>query len=180
MRKVFLLIAVFAVLILVSSCETMDTVMRGADVVSGVTKKTGKVEAAAAAYKFREGEVLCSWFDNYLMIDNRYFVAKILTQPSADTKNQAEVLFIKDGEQKWSKYVIPSHKADKSEMELGKIVLFHNWASSEDFTQEQYRKESWHLGRISSTDDLFKDMVEVKGAAVYVKWLRIPEVPIEE
>jgi hypothetical protein len=177
MRKMLLWATILAVMALLIGCETMDKVMHGADVVAG---KASVVQGAAEETEFRDGEVLCASYERESMMDNRYYLAKILTQPSASTKNQAEVLFVNSGEKMWSPFVIPSHKASKSDMELGKIVLYHNWASSEEVSAEAYRKESWYLGRISSTDDLFKDMVEVNGKGKYIKWLRIPEVTVKE
>ncbi len=180
MRKMLLWGTILAVMALLIGCETMDKMMRGADVVGDVAQKATPVQGAVEETEFRDGEVLCASHENESMMDNRYWLAKILTQPSASTKNQAEVLFINSGDKMWSPFVVPSHKASKSDMELGNIVLYHEWSGSEEVSAEAYRKGRWYLGRISSTDDLFKDMVEVNGDAKYVKWLRIPEVPVEE
>ena len=79
----------------------------------------------------------------------------------------------------WTKYVIPSHTASKEEIKLGMIVFRHTWAGNEDITAENYRKRYWLLGRMSSTDELFKGVVEVQGNKSHVKWLRIPDQPIE-
>ncbi len=180
MRKMFLWAMILAVMALLIGCETMDKVMHGADVVGDVAQKATPVQGAVGEVEFRDGEVLCASYDNESMMDNRYWVSKILTQPSASTNNQAEVLFIRSGDKMWSPFVIPSHKASKSDMELGKIVLYSDKYDWEDLDAEAYRKGSWYMGRISSTEDLFKDMVEVNGRSMYIQWLRIPEVPVEE
>jgi len=147
--------------------------------VGRIGKKVPPPGTVIAGDGFKEGEVLCAYYEGRGLLDNTYNVAKVVTPASPQTKNQAEVIFIRDGKKKWTKYVIPSHKATKEEMKLGAIVLRHVWASSEDISAESYRKQYWQLGRVSSTDELFKGVVEVKGKKCNVKWLRIPDKPIE-
>ena len=128
---------------------------------------------------FKSGEVLCAYYDNRGLKDNTYYVAKVVTPATPQTKNQAEVIFVSDGKQMWTKYVIPSHNADKSEIKLGTMVFRHVWANSDDISAESYRKKYWRLQRVSSTDEIFKGVVEVEGKKSHVKWLRIPEQVIE-
>ena len=128
---------------------------------------------------FKKDEVLCGYYDDRGLLDNTYHAAKIMTPASSLTKNQAEVIFVRDGKKKWTKYVIPSHKAEKTELKLGVLVLRHAWASSEDIRAEGYRKQYWSLQRISSTDELFKGVVEVEGQKSHIKWLRIPDQSLE-
>ena len=45
--------------------------------------------------------------------------------------------------------------------------------------EDRYRKQAWYLGRISSVDELFKDVVEVNGKKMQIQWIRIPEIPVE-
>jgi len=180
MRKVFIMLTAFlALLFIFSGCETMDTVLKGADVVGDIADKAPAKGSTVGGIDFKKGEVLCSWHENENLLDNRYYVAKIMTAASAATKNQAEVLFIESGEKKWSHFVIPSHKAGKNEMKLGAVVFRHDWANNEDIGAENYRKCRWYFGRISSIDELFKGKVEVAGDSVFVKWLRVPDKPVE-
>lgn len=146
--------------------------------VTGITSKipTGTVIGGGG---FKKGEVLCATHETRGLLDNYYYVAKVITPASASTKNQAEVIFVHNGKKMWTKYVIPSHKASKEEIQLGNIVFRHTWASSEDISAESYRKQDWRLGRVSSTDELFKGVVEVQGEKSRIKWLRIPDQPIE-
>ena len=67
----------------------------------------------------------------------------------------------------------------KEEIKLGGIVFRHTWASGEDISAENYRKKYWGLGRVSSTDEIFKGVVEVQGRKSHIKWLRIPDQPVE-
>lgn len=179
MRKVFFIVTALALLFIFSGCETMDTVLKGAEVVGDIKDKAPAKGSTVGGIDFKKDEVLCSWYENENLLDNRYYVAKIMTAASAATKNQAEVLFVDSGEKKWSHFVIPSHKADKNEMKLGEVVFYHRAARSEELSAENYRKDYWRLGRISSVDELFKGKVEVAGDSVFVKWLRIPDKPVE-
>lgn len=146
--------------------------------VSSISKRvpTGTLTGGVG---FKKDEVLCGYYDNRGLLDNTYHVAKVMTPASSLTKNQAEVIFVHDAKKKWTKYVIASHKAEKSELKLGMLVLRHVWASSEDIRAEGYRKQYWSLQRISSIDELFKGVVEVKGKKSHVKWLRIPDQSLE-
>jgi len=170
MRRVIATLFVVSLALTFMSCAEMD--------VAGLTSKipTGTVIGGGG---FKKGEVLCATSESRGLLDNTYYVAKVVTPASASTKNQAEVIFVHNGKKAWTKYVIPSHKASKDEIKLGKIVFRHTWASGEDISAESYRKQYWRLGRVSSTDELFKGVVEVQGKKSHVKWLRIPNQPIE-
>lgn len=146
--------------------------------IAGITSQipTGTVIGGGG---FKKGEVLCASNESRGLLDNSYYVAKVVTPATAGTKNQAEVIFVQDGKKMWTKYVIPSHKASKEEVKLDGIVFRHTWASGEDISAESYRKQYWALGRVSSTDELFKGVVEVQGKKSHVKWLRIPDQPVE-
>jgi hypothetical protein len=157
------------------SCKTLEKV----DVagIAGRIPTESVTTAVSGGVDFKSGEVLCARYDRS-MTDNTYNVAKILTQASPATKNQAQALFL-DGKENWTSYVIPSHKASKSELQLSKYVLFHSYAMHEEISQEDYRKANWYLGRITSTDELFKDIIEIKGHKYRVKWIRIPETVVK-
>jgi len=179
MRKVILMLTALALLFIFSGCETMDTVLKGAEIAGDISDKAPAKGSTVGGIDFKKGEVLCSYHEKENLLNNAYYVAKIMTAASAATKNQAEVLFIESGEKKWSHFVIPSHKADKNEIKLGKVVFYHHYARSEEMSAENYRKDYWRLGRISSIDELFKGKVEVAGDSVFVKWLRISDQPVE-
>jgi len=142
--------------------------------IAGITSKipTGAVIGGGG---FLQGEVLCATHESRGLLDNTYYVAKVVTPASSGTKNQAEVILVHNGEKMWTKYVIPSHAASKDEIKLGIILFRHTWANSEDVSADSYRKQNWRLGRVSSTDELFKGVVEVQGDKSHVKWLRISD-----
>jgi hypothetical protein len=37
----------------------------------------------------------------------------------------------------------------------------------------------WKFGRVTSTDEFFKDMVEINGKPKYINWVRVPNEPID-
>jgi hypothetical protein len=172
MKKWFLLCIAGLMVFTLFSCDTINKVVSGAERVEKTAAKAGPVD-------FKSGEVLCSTHECDTITDCSFKAAKILTKPSAATQNQAEVLFT-DGKQKWVQYVVPSHKPSEVELQVGKWVLYMPYESHhEKVDVDNYRKTTWKLGRITSTDELFKDMVEIKGDLRYVKWIRVPDEPIE-
>ena len=178
MRKIYTLMIALAVLFIMTGCETISDVV-GEPATKAVSKaKISKPEKVVGGIDFKKDEALCAQYDRPLE-DNTFAAAKILTPPSADTKNQAEVLYVGSGEKEWTVAVIPSHKADKDELTLGRLVFYNDYYNHEDVTDDKYRKHDWYLGRISSTDELFKNVVEVKGKKMLVQWIRIPDEPIE-
>jgi hypothetical protein len=178
MAKTAIIFLALALLVLATACETMDSVMEGADTVKGVTDRAGSVSAKAGAVDFKAGEQLCAYTDRDSAVDNNFRAAKILTEPSDGTQNQAEVLFT-NGDRKWTRFVLRTHKPSKSELTVGTLVLYMPYYSDdEDVRVEAYRDSDWRFGTVTSTDDLFKDMVEVDGDPAYVKWLRIPDEPV--
>jgi len=172
--KSFLVVLVILTIIL-SACESVDVLNKSAQNL----KSLQSGGAAGGAVDFRQGEVLSSNSEGSSMTDPEYKVAAVLTAPSAATKNQAEVLFA-SGDKKWVTYTVPSHKASENELKLADYVLFMPYYSDDEtVSQESYRSSGWRFGRITSLDELFKGMVEIEGEPNYVKWIRVPDVPVE-
>ena len=169
MKKIVLLLLASASLVALVSCSTMSSLVSQA--------AGGAVQTELA--EFKADEVLCASGDS--MIDAQYYLAKVLKAASADTKDQAQVVFVRDGSKEWVNFVVKSHKAAKKDMEVGGVVFLPGgWAEYKEIGAEDYRKATWYLGRITSTDELFKDIVEVKGEKFYIKLLRVPDEEIEE
>lgn len=149
-----------------------------------MTVSTGTMitSTAAQAMDFRESEVLCSWGEGSMM-DVEYWVATILTTASAATKNQNEVLYVSDGKRAWAQYTVPSHKATKAELQVGSTVFAIGFATegkNEITRADYYRSGQWGLGRITNSDELFKNLVEIDGWKLHISRVRIPEIPIKE
>lgn len=169
------IVLLIAVLLLAAGCETMDSVADGAGTVKGVADRAGSVSAKAGTVDFRSGEQLCSYTERDTVTANSYKAAKIITPPSEATQNQAEVLFA-DGDKMWTRFVLRTHKPSKAELSVGDMVLYMpHFSDDEEVTAEHYRKQRWEFGRVTSTDELFKDMVEVDGEPLRIKWLRVSD-----
>ncbi len=135
--------------------------------------------ASSAVVDFRSGEILCS-ADSGPMMESTYYTAKVLTQASAATKNQAEAVFINNGQKSWVNFVVNSRKAVKSDFTVGATVFFlTGWQSYDEMDADRYRQEPWRLGNITSTDDLYKSRVEVAGNSFNINLLRVPTDPIK-
>jgi len=161
----------------------LAVVLAGCSTVTGVVSKAvggGAAKAVQAEVAdFKADELLCGNGDT--MMETSFYLAKITKSASEATKNQAEVLYVRDGSKEWVVYALKSHKAKKDELAVDAVVLFPDgWAEYESMTAEEYRKARWKLGRITSTDDLFKGIVEVSGQNFYTQLLRVPDGPIEE
>ena len=162
----------------ISSCETLSDIEQGASKISGTMSKGAAVGGSATSLgsvDFRKDEVLCSVSGNEAREKARYLPALILTAPTAATGNQAEVMY-PDGKKDWTYIVLPSRKANEADLKIGESVLYMYYQSDdEDMTQEKYRNSSWSFGTVTSTDELFKGVVEIDGRPMLVQWIRIAQ-----
>jgi hypothetical protein len=173
MKKIVLLLLASAALIALVSCSTMT------DLVSKAASGAASGAAQAELAEFKADEVLCAAGDS--MMDAQYYLAKVLKAASADTKDQAQVVYVRNGSKEWVNFVVKSHKAAKKDMEIGGVVFMPSgWAEYKEIGAEDYRKARWILGLITSTDELFKNIVEVGGDKFYIQLLRVPDQEIEE
>lgn len=171
---------VLACLLLISGCETMDSVVEGANAVKGATDRAVAAQPTrAGGVNLRSDEMLCSYTDNDPVTENSFKAAKILTPASSSTQNQAEALFA-DGDKMWTRHALATHKPSEAELRVGEMVLYMpHYSDDEEVSVEVYRDTRWVFGRITSTEALFKEMVEVNGEELYVKWIRVPDEGVE-
>jgi len=178
MKKGIISISILVFIVSQTACSKLESLKHDMDSY-GVSEHMPSGTVTAKGSQFKRGEVLCANRIGTDIMRTSFYVAKILTPASSMTKNQAEVLFINNAKKMWTDRVLPSHKASKSEIKLGRIVFVHTWAHSEKISGDNYRKQVWYLKRISSTDELFKGMIEAGGKKVRIKWLRIPNSRID-
>ena len=166
-------------IILLAGCISVGDVIGNAtsNVISDAKESTVS-GMSEGEIDFKSGEVLCALSAGSLLKSD-FLLGKVMTKPSKETKNQAEVIFTGNGEKKWVYALVPSHKATKEDIELGAILMFPSYADSENLSADNYRKYTWHMGRVSSFDELFKGLVELNGKKKLLKWLRVPEVDVE-
>jgi len=177
--KKFLAIGAGTVILFVAACSSIP-VDAGSLMHAGSAVQTAAQQAEGK--EFKSGEVLCADGVGNDAVDMYYFVAKVMTPASAATKNQAEVLFVNNGNKDWSSFVIPTHKATKAELAVGRLA-FHmdswNDADEKNVSAETYRQSRWEVGRITSTDEMFKNMVEIDGTKWDWRLVRIADAPLE-
>lgn len=182
MRKFVYVSLTLALLAVVASCSSMDqgaiSGALGAVVPTG-GGGVGAIGSAAAVVDFQSGEILASP-DSRSMFDAGFRTAKILTPASAATKNQAEALWVSDGKKQWVNYVVGSRKATKADMVVGAPMFYlAGWAEHDKIPADDYRKDYWRLGNITSVELLYKNQVEISGEAYYIEYLRVPTDPVK-
>jgi hypothetical protein len=180
--KRFLILAL-AIALVASSCQLLqnavDSAVSGAvSGAAGGTSSSVTADSATAVVEFQAGDVLCSPDKN--AIDGYFSVARVLTPASASTKNQAEVLYVNDGSKQWVNHVINSRKATKGDMTVGQPLFVCPYIGEGYVpTQDEYRKNGWYLGLITSTEYLYKNMVEVAGNLYNIDYTRVPTDPVK-
>jgi hypothetical protein len=177
-RLAFLGIPIVSVLIM-AACSSVpipgvSVGLTAPNLAAGV----GPMASSAGEADFKKDEVLCL-FEQDDPLTGRYYVGRVLTSASPATKNQAEVIYVEDGKKGWSAKVVPSHKADKPDFDVGKLVLYPSgWPNHEKISQDDYRFASWKPGHVTNNDELFKGLIEVDGDKYYAKYLRVPDAPL--
>jgi hypothetical protein len=112
-------------------------------------------------------------------------LAKMVTEPSARSKGEAEFFKVTDGGKVWSKYYHRSRIAHDGELRLGAQVIAFDSHQDEGVylapvTKEDARGGTWFLAKITDTSDLYRGYLTVSGNyKVSLKNLRIllPKTP---
>jgi hypothetical protein len=180
MKKFGVFVGVLVVLLALGACETLDSVVGGANTVGAIAGKAsggGGGATAMGGIDIRSGEMVCSYDERDTVFDSTFRVGTVMTAATPATKNQAEVLFA-NGEKRWSSWVLETHKASKEELKIGEQILYHNYYSYESIDQDEYRQGYFRWGTITNTDELFKGIVEVNGQDMQVNWCRLPDQPL--
>jgi hypothetical protein len=173
------IVVLVSALVLASCASVAEGVVSSAMNGAASGASSGTVAAAApAVVDFQSGEVLCS-ADSGMMSEANYYTAKILAPASPSTKNQAQVVFIADGKKSWVNYVVNSRKASKADFTVGATVFYLKGWDYDVISGDDYRKQGWALGNITSTDDLFKNRVEIDGSSYVIAYIRVPTDPIK-
>ncbi len=158
-----LMIVSFSVLF--SGCTTVKTSTQStadqkADEVSAMTVK-GKTKKNDY---LGESVVLAAFYaEDGGFSETRYYPAEIITSASDETKGEYQVVThvgdfdVATGDKNWTdKVILESHPADKEELKEGMIVLYTNKPKEEGLEVAR-----WHRGVVASTDELYKNMVQI-------------------
>jgi|GEM_PF-5948040 len=151
-----LLTVLFALAIVAGGCSSSKKVTIQA------TQEAPKEEKVQNSDYLAKGVVLAPfiWEDGGFS-ETTYYPSRILTPASEETKHEYEVkavigdMDVSEGETKWTDDVIvESHPAKKEELKKDMIVLYTTKPADEGLEGAK-----WHRGVVSSTDELYKDMV---------------------
>lgn len=95
-------------------------------------------------------------------------LSKMVTEPSARTKGEAEFFKITDGSNVWSKFYYQSAIAQEGDIRLGtQVIAFEGHVSDGVYmapeTKEEARREAWFLAKVTDVSDLYRGYVTVSG-----------------
>jgi len=108
------------------------------------------------------------------------YLAKVVTAPTAQTKNEGQFMKVHDGKEIWTKYHWKSRIATKADIRIGAIVISFDDNIIDNVymapkNKDQARNGQWFMGKIIDTTDLYKGYVTVAGGyKVDVNNIRIP------
>ena len=95
-------------------------------------------------------------------------LSKMTIPPSSSSKNEAEMMKIRDGNKVWTKYYHKTVVARKADLKLGTVVVAFNDNNRDDIymapdSKESSRGGAWFMGKVIDMTDLFKGYVTVAG-----------------
>ena len=118
--------------------------------------------------------------DHYINSDH-YFVTKekfaqgwiyvslatLKTPATVQSKNEAEFLIVKDGEEVWTKFYYKTRIATKEELKLGLQVIIFDMNDNDLYRAPANKDEAlsanWFMSKITDVTDMYKGYVTVSG-----------------
>lgn len=107
-------------------------------------------------------------------------LAKMVTAPSANTKDEGEFMAVGNGQNQWTNVIWQSRIASPSELKLGMhVIIFHDNNSGGIYKapkkKDQARNNRWWMAKITDMSDMYKGYLTVSGGyKVAPNNLRIP------
>ncbi len=93
--------------------------------------------------------------------------AKVVTPPSAKTKNEGEYMIISSGEQIWTKFSYKTRIATEKELKIGLIIIAFERADGEVYFSPEDKSQAlawnWFMAKITDMSDKHKGYVTVSG-----------------
>ncbi len=108
------------------------------------------------------------------------YIAKVVTAPTAQTKNEGQFMKVQDGKEIWTKYHWKSRIATSADIKIGAIVImfdgnYQNNIAMAPKNKDEARQDNWFMAKITDTTDLYKGYVTVSGGyKISVNNIRIP------
>jgi hypothetical protein len=119
--------------------------------------------------------------DDHYITSDHYFITKekftqgwiyvtlatLKTEATPQTKNEAEFITVRDGEEIWTKFYYKTRIADKTEIKRGLEVIACEVSDDEIYRAPQDKDEAfqnnWFMAKVTDVSDLFKGYVTVSG-----------------
>ncbi len=126
--------------------------------------------------------VVFAFADAHHIQDDDYFVskqpykqgwmyvelAKMIVPAKPETKNEAQFMTVREGEELWTKYFFKTRIATVAECKVGTVVICFNdnvkdevYHAPED--KDSARSGSWFIAKITDMSDLYKGYLTVSG-----------------
>jgi len=94
-------------------------------------------------------------------------LATMKTPATAQTKNEAEFITIKDGEEVWTKFYYKTRILKKEEIKVGVEVIMCDINEDDTYRapadKDEALQNNWFMAKITDTSDMFKGYVTVSG-----------------
>jgi hypothetical protein len=94
-------------------------------------------------------------------------LATLKTEATPQTKNEAEFITVRDGEEIWTKFYYKTRIADKNEIKRGLEVIICEVNEDDIYRAPQDKDEAfqnnWFMAKITDISDVFKGYVTVSG-----------------
>lgn len=107
-------------------------------------------------------------------------LAKMVTAPSSNTKDEGEFMKVHDGQNLWTNHIWQSRIASKNELRLGMhFIAFHDNNQKGVYQapakKDRARGGTWWYAKITDMSDMYKGFVTVSGNyKVGINNIRIP------
>jgi hypothetical protein len=95
-------------------------------------------------------------------------LAKMVTAPSSNSKDEGEFMKVHDGQNQWTSYIWQSRIASKDELKLGMhFIAFHDNQQKGVYLapnkKDSARGGTWWYAKITDMSDMYKGFVTVSG-----------------
>ncbi|MGQ9842728.1 MAG: hypothetical protein ACUVRK_04105 [Spirochaetota bacterium] len=201
MKKIFILIVMCFFLVVALGCKTdsgnyfADTIKGKATNAAWESLTTKATDSISEEKSKANNDYVPSDADAHYIQPSDYFIsdrefpnkgwiyvhlAKVVTAPTAQTKNEGQFMRIHDGKEIWSKYYWKSRIATKADIRIGAIIISFDDNVIDAIYKAPKNKDTarngqWFMGKIIDTTDLYKGYVTVAGGyKVDVNNIRIP------
>jgi hypothetical protein len=93
--------------------------------------------------------------------------AKVVTAPSAKTKNEGQFMKIDSGEEIWTKYYWKTRIATEKELKIGLVIIAFERADGDMYKSPEDKSQamtgSWFMAKITDMSDKYQGYVTVSG-----------------